>query len=152
LIEIMQIQAFSHYFLRDLDQFAAEIEAFPSEESLWRIGGEVKNPGGTLALHIAGNLQHFFGAVLGGTGYVRDRDLEFSARNVPKVEILAALKAARKAVTEVLEKMDDAQLADIYPANHFGENRSNLFVFLQLLAHLNYHLGQLNYLRRLIAA
>lgn len=146
----MQTQTFLHFFLRDLDKVAAEIEAFPSEESLWLTGGEVKNPAGTLALHIAGNLQHFFGAVLGDTGYVRDRDAEFSRRNVPKTEFLADLHAARKAVSEVLENMNDAQLADIYPTSHFGENRSNLFVFLTLLTHLNYHLGQLNYLRRLV--
>jgi hypothetical protein len=148
----MNASLFLHFFLRDLDQFAAEIEAFPSEESLWRTGGEVKNPAGTLGLHLAGNLQHFFGAVLGGTGYVRDRDREFSARNVSKTEILTALQAARKAVSEVLENMNDAQLDDIYPTSHFGENRSNAFVFLQLLAHLNYHLGQVNYLRRLEVA
>lgn len=148
----MNASLFLHFFSRDLDQFAAEIEAFPSEESLWRRGGEVKNSGGTLALHIAGNLQHFFGAVLGGTGYARHREREFSARNISKMEILAGLQAARKAVSEVLENMNDAQLDNIYPASHFGENRSNGFVFLQLLAHLNYHLGQVNYLRRLTAA
>jgi hypothetical protein len=146
----MQTQTFLHFFLRDLDKLVAEIEAFPSEESLWRSGGDVKNPAGTLGLHLAGNLQHFFGAVLGGTGYVRNRDLEFSARRVAKTEILAGLQMAREVVAKVLGDMSDAQLTGVFPANHFGENRSTLHALLHLLSHLSYHLGQVNYLRRLI--
>lgn len=143
---------FLHFFLRDIDKFIAEIEAFPSDESLWLAGGDVKNPAGTLGLHIAGNLQHFIGAVLGGTGYVRNRDLEFSARGVAKEDILAELQTARSVVAEVMGKMDDAQLAGIFPADHFGENRSTLHALSHLLSHLSYHLGQVNYLRRLLAA
>ncbi len=141
---------FLHFFLRDLDKFIAETEAFPSDESLWLTGGDVKNPAGTLGLHIAGNLQHFIGAILGGTGYVRNRDLEFSARGVVKQEIITELKTARSVVTEVLGKMDDAQLNDVFPADHFGENRSTLHALSHLLSHLSYHLGQVNYLRRLL--
>jgi uncharacterized damage-inducible protein DinB len=148
----MQTQTFLHFFLRDLDKLVAEIEAFPTEESLWLIGGDVKNAAGTLGLHLAGNLQHFFGAILGGTGYERQRDLEFSARNVPKQEILAGLQTARKVVEQVLGNMTDAQLNDTFPSAHFGENRSTLHALLHLLSHLSYHLGQVNYLRRLVAA
>ncbi|HRI58240.1 MAG TPA: DinB family protein [Saprospiraceae bacterium] len=143
---------FLHFFLRDLDKFIAEIEAFPSDESLWLTGGDVKNPAGTLGLHIAGNLQHFIGAILGGTGYVRNRDREFSARGVAKQEILAELKTARSVVAEVLGKMDDAQLNEVFPADHFGENRSTLHALSHLLSHQSYHLGQVNYLRRLVVS
>lgn len=147
----MQTQTFLHFYLRDIDKLMAEIEAFPSEESLWRTGGDVKNAAGTLGLHMAGNLQHFFGAVLGGTGYVRRRDLEFSARGVAKAEILAGLQTARDVVAGVLENMTDAQLSEVFPADHFGENRSTLHALLHLQAHLSYHLGQVNYLRRLVS-
>jgi len=146
----MQTQTFLNFYLRDLDKLRAEIEAFPDEESLWKIAGDVKNPAGTLALHLAGNLQHFFGAILGGTGYVRNRDLEFSARNIPKTEVLANVQAARKVVEQVLGNMTDAQLNDVFPDKHFGENRSNLHALLHLLTHLNYHLGQVNYVRRIL--
>lgn len=145
------VAALHFFFLRDLDKLMAEIEAFPSEQSLWLTAGNVKNPAGNLALHIAGNLHHFIGALLGGTGYVRDREREFSEKNVPRADILAQLASAKKVTEAVLGKMGDAQLADVYPANHFGEGRSNLFVLLTLLAHLAYHLGQVNYLRRLVA-
>ena len=145
------VSTLQFFFLRDLDKLMAEMEEFPSEQSLWRTGGDVKNPAGNLGLHIAGNLHHFIGALLGGTGYVRDRDREFSEKNVPRAEILAQLESTKKVMEVVLGAMSDAQLADVYPANHFGEGRSNLFVLLTLLAHLAYHLGQVNYLRRLVA-
>lgn len=147
----MQMHTFLHFFLRDIDKFIAETEAFPSEESIWLTGGDVKNPAGTLGLHIAGNLQHFIGAVLGGTGYVRQRDLEFSTRGVARTEVVAGLQTARTVVKEVLGNMNDAQLTEIFPADHFGENRSTLHALLHLQSHLSYHLGQLNYLRRLVA-
>lgn len=148
----MQMQTFLHFFQRDIDKLIAEIESFPSEESLWLTGGDVINPAGTLGLHMAGNLQHFFGAVMGGTGYVRNRDLEFSARGVPKREIVAGLETARKVVSDVLGNMKDAQLEEVFPSGHFGENRSTLHALLHLLLHLSYHLGQVNYLRRLVTA
>lgn len=140
---------FRHFFLRNLDKLIAEIEAFPSEESLWHTAGDVTNPAGTLALHIAGNLQHFVGALLGHTGYVRDRDREFSARYVPRADILAGLHTTRNIVDQVLGQMDDQRCGEVYPSGHFGENRSIRHALLQLLSHLNYHLGQVNYLRRL---
>jgi hypothetical protein len=144
----MQTQPLLHFFLRDLDKTISEIEAFPTEESLWRVVGEVKNPAGNLGLHLAGNLLHFIGATLGDTGYVRNRDWEFSARDLPKKEVVASLDAARLVLVEILSKMSEQQLIELYPSSHFGENRTNLFALLTLLTHLNYHLGQINYLRR----
>lgn len=146
----MQIQTFLHFYLRDLDKFIAETQAFPSEESLWLTGGDVNNPAGTLALHIAGNLRHFIGAELGKTGYVRQREREFSARGIPKSELVEGLLEARAVVEKVLGALDDAQLSAVFPSEHFGENRSTQHALLHLLAHLNYHLGQLNYLRRML--
>ena len=146
----MQMQTFLHFFLRDLDKFIAETQAFPSEESLWLTGGDVNNPAGTLALHIAGNLRHFIGAELGKTGYVRQREREFSSRGIPKSELVEGLLAARAVVEKVLGALDDAQLSAVFPSEHFGENRSTQHALLHLLAHLNYHLGQLNYLRRML--
>ena len=148
----MQMQTFLHFFLRDLDKFIAETQAFPSEESLWMTSGDVNNPAGTLALHIAGNLQHFIGAELGKTGYVRQREREFSAHAVPKSELVAGLLEARAVVEKVLGSLDDTQLTAVFPSDHFGENRSTQHALLHLLAHLNYHLGQLNYLRRMLPA
>lgn len=142
---------FQTFFLRDIDKFVAEINAFPDEESLWQLRGQIANCAGTLGLHIAGNLQHFIGALLGGSGYVRQRDLEFSARNVPRAEILTQLGAARQIVERVFSTLPDERLDEPFPDPHFGAGRSVAGGLLHLLAHLNYHLGQLNYLRRCMA-
>ena len=139
---------FQYYFLRDIDKCIAEINAYPDEESLWQLRGEITNSAGNLALHIAGNLQHFIGAMLGGTGYVRHRDREFAEKNASRAEILTQLAAARQAVKYTFGNMPDARLSEPFPDHHFGEGRSVAAGLLHLLAHLNYHLGQLNYLRR----
>ena len=142
---------FQTFFLRDLDKVVAEINAFPDEESLWLLSGQIVNSAGNLGLHLAGNLQHFIGAILGGSGYVRERDMEFSARNVPRAEILAQLGTARQVVERVFSTMPDERLDEPFPDPHFGAGRSVAGGLLHLLAHLNYHLGQINYLRRCMA-
>ena len=79
-------ESFAFILCRDLDRLAEQIRAYEDDASLWRVEGRTKNSGGTLARHLVGNVEHFVGAVLGGTGYVRDRDGEFSQRNLPRPE------------------------------------------------------------------
>lgn len=146
----METKTLCYFLLRDLDKLVVELEAFPNEAALWLTAGSVQNCAGNLGLHIAGNLRHYIGATLGHSGYVRQRDLEFSEKNVPRAAILANLADARTQVTDVLNAMTVAALDQLYPADYFGEGRSNFYVLLTLLAHLNYHLGQVNYLRRML--
>lgn len=68
--------------VRELEAFCREVEAFPDDERLWQTLPGITNACGNLARHVAGNLQHFVGARLGGTGYVRHREAEFSQRSV----------------------------------------------------------------------
>lgn len=139
---------------RDLRALAAEIEAYPSEASLWRLDGDVKNSGGTLALHLAGNLSHFVGAVLGESGYVRDRDAEFGDRDVPRSEILRRVEEARAQVARVIGALDASALEAPYPSRapaSLGEAPTTARMLLHLAGHLMYHLGQVNYHRRLLA-
>jgi hypothetical protein len=84
-----------HYktFLRDLEKLKTEISSFKDESNLWKISGDIKNSAGNLCLHLCENLQHFIGAVLGNSGCVRNRDAEFSRKNVPIRE--PALPAGR---------------------------------------------------------
>ena len=70
-------------FQRDLEKLKTEISSYKDEKKIWVISGEVKNSAGNLCLHLCGNLQHFIGAVLGNSGYVRNRDAEFTRKNVP---------------------------------------------------------------------
>src|SRR5689334_18427379 len=102
-------------FRRELGALRREVEAYPDDESLWKPVSGVPNLGGTLALHLAGNLQHFFGAILGKDGYVRDREAEFARRNVSRTEILRGIDDALASVERTLGKLDDLDLALPYP-------------------------------------
>jgi uncharacterized damage-inducible protein DinB len=135
---------------RDLVSLRKEIEAYPAEQDLWRGAEGIANPGGTLALHLAGNLQHFIGAVLGNTGYVRNRDAEFAERDVPRVEVLHRIDAALAAVQDALAGLSDADLDREYPLP-VGTVRVGTGDFLiHLATHLAYHLGQVDYHRRMV--
>jgi hypothetical protein len=133
-----------------IDKLKEEITLYPSEESLWLLKGDIKNTAGNLGLHIAGNLKHFIGATLGNTGYVRQREKEFSDKHVPRESILKELDEAKQIVAEVLPKLSDADLQNIFPIETFGKDRTVHLVLIQLVSHLNYHLGQVNYLRRMM--
>lgn len=136
---------------RDLDKLAEELKQYPDENSLWVISGSIKNSGGNLCLHLCGNLQHFIGTVLGKTGYVRNRDAEFSSRNIAKESLLAMIAETKKAITSTLPGLTDTQLQSLYPQEVLGKPMTTLYFLIHLSAHLGYHLGQVNYHRRLVA-
>ena len=135
---------------RDMKALGREVEAYPDDASLWRTPPGIANSGGTLALHLAGNVQHFFGAVLGGSGYVRDRNAEFSRRDVPRSEIAAQIQAAVAAVERYLPQVSDATMAADYPEQIAGHTVVTGEWLAHLVAHLGYHLGQVDYHRRLV--
>lgn len=132
--------------LRDLDGLRREVEAYPDEASLWTLPPGAPNSGGTLVLHLTGNLRHFVGAVLGGTGYVRDRDAEFADRQVPRTDLLARIAATRTAVERGL----GAGAPPVeYPVPVGGVRVRTDELLVHLAVHLGYHLGQVDYHRRL---
>jgi uncharacterized damage-inducible protein DinB len=135
---------------RDLAGVRREIEAYASDADLWRTDPAIPNSGGTLAVHLAGNLRHFVGTVLGGTGYVRDREAEFSARDLPRAEILRRLDDAAGDITKVIPRLTDAQLAEPYPQAMAGRRATTADILIHLAVHLTYHLGQIDYHRRLL--
>jgi len=133
---------------RDLRALHREIESYASDADVWKTLPGIQNCAGTLALHLAGNLQHFVGAVLGGDGYVRDRDAEFNSRNVPRAEILRQIDRALGVVEGVLPSLPAPKLLEAYPAAPGGLTLSTGDFLLHLATHLAYHLGQLDYHRR----
>jgi len=135
---------------RDLKALRREIEAYADERDLWRKAPGVANPGGNLALHCAGNLQHFIGGVLGGSGYVRDRDAEFGQREVPRTELLADIDAAIAAVRRGLDRVTPQQWEAQYPLPVAGVTLTTGEFMMHLAVHLGYHLGQVDYHRRLV--
>jgi uncharacterized damage-inducible protein DinB len=114
---------------------------------LWRTLPGVANSAGNLAVHVAGGLQHFIGGVLGGSGYVRDRDAEFSARGLSRTDVIAALDAAVLAV-RALDALPEARLEEPFPAAPGGAVLSTRLFLLHLVGHTAFHLGQAGYLRR----
>jgi uncharacterized damage-inducible protein DinB len=135
-------------FRRDLRCFAREVALFPDDVSLWRTTPGIANSAGNLALHVAGNLRHFVGAVLGGTGYVRQRELEFAQREGTRVAVIAELEAAAAEVEAGLKALRTETLASPFPVAVGGHRPATGRLLLHLAAHLAFHLGQAGYLRR----
>jgi uncharacterized damage-inducible protein DinB len=137
---------------RELAAVRRSVEAYPDDASLWVERAGLPNAGGTLVLHIAGNLQHYVGAVLGGTGYVRDRDAEFARRDVSRDELLDEIDRAAAAIDRGLSGVSDADeaLAHPYPERIAGREVATGDYLVHLASHLAYHLGQLDYHRRVV--
>ena len=133
---------------RELEAFAREVELFPDDESLWKTLPGVTNSAGNLALHVCGNLQHFVGGVLGGTGYVRDRPLEFGARAGRREDVARSLRETIPVVAAALGRVPEGALAAPYPEPHDGVQLPCGRFLLHICIHLAFHLGQAGYLRR----
>ena len=146
------IQELRSLMLRDLASLRQEVEAYPDEASLWRVLPGTTNPGGNLVLHLAGNLRFFLGAQLGGIAYTRDRDREFSARGLSRKALLAELDGAVQAVEAALGALDADILDREFPVLMGGRRLSVHQMLITLVSHLGYHLGQVNYHRRAVAA
>lgn len=145
LIEILQ-----SLFERDLNKLKTEIELYNDEKNLWLLEKDIANTAGNLCLHLVGNLNAFIGATLGNTGYVRHRDLEFSTKDVSKKELIEKIDATIGVVRQSLEGVTATQLAAEYPIIVFKEKVTTALFLVHLATHLNYHLGQINYHRRLL--
>jgi hypothetical protein len=135
-------------FERDLLRFVQELRAFPDTTALWQTAPGVTNPAGTLALHIEGNLREYVGRQLGRIEYTRNRPLEFAARDLAHDEIVARVEAVQPVVPRIIEALSDETLRADFPEQYNGASISTQQFLMHLYAHLNYHLGQLDYLRR----
>ena len=142
LMEIME---------NDLNKMKNEINLYKDEKDLWIVKGEISNSAGNLCLHLLGNLNHFIGHLIGNTGYQRKRDLEFSAKNVPRADLNNKIDALIEVVKKSLPKINDDDVYRTYPDMVGGKVREYGFALIHFSNHFNYHLGQINYHRRLIA-
>lgn len=147
----MLTDVLAEIFERDLLKLRTEVEHYTNESDLWKVNGSIPNSAGNLALHLVGNLKHFIGTVLGGIAYVRDRDLEFADADVPRDHLIAAIDETRDIVRETLAKLTLSDLEAEYPIKVFGHSMTTEFFIVHLATHLDYHLGQINYHRRLLA-
>ena len=135
---------------RDLERLKKEIELFNEENNLWKTIGNIKNPAGNLCLHLVGNLNTYIGKDLGNLDYIRDRDAEFSSKHIPKEALLKEVEGTKEIVLSTLGKMNKEQLEGLYVEDVLGYKMTNGFFLIHLAAHLSYHLGQINYIRRIL--
>jgi hypothetical protein len=140
----------SSIITRDLQKLKLEIESYKDESNLWRIEKNIANPAGNLCLHLVGNLNMYIGTTLGHTGYRRDREAEFALKNIPKSELIKKIEATIAMVNQVLPNLKEEFLLKDYPLIVLKEKTSTEFFLVHLTAHLSYHLGQVNYHRRLV--
>jgi Protein of unknown function (DUF1572) len=137
-------------YLREIATLERELDLYPDDASVWKELPGLPNPAGNLLLHLAGSLQHFFGATLGKTGYQRNREAEFSNRNVSRSDLKQELSRARQGVIAAFEHLTDDSLTHVFPVQFADAPFSIRLTLLQFLGHLAYHLGQIDYHRRVV--
>ncbi|RXM43777.1 DinB family protein [Flavobacterium sp. YO64] len=146
----MLIETLKSLFNRDLNKLKVEIESYQNENQLWAIDKNISNSGGNLCLHLIGNINTYIGAEIGKTGYVRNRPLEFSLKDIPKSELIGKIEETIIVVNNTLDLLSEEDLNTIYPQIVFEKEMTTGFFFVHLSTHLAYHLGQINYHRRLL--
>lgn len=144
------ILVFKPLFNRELSKLEKEIGSYTSEQKIWSTVKGISNSAGNLALHLAGNLNHFVGNILGESGYKRNREAEFTDKDLSKQRLLEIISDTKNAVENSLEKISDPDLDKPYPLQVFEYEMTTRYFLVHLLAHLTYHLGQINYHRRIL--
>ena len=146
------ITTISGPYERDLNKLTEEINLFKNEENLWRIKEGISNSAGNLILHLIGNLNYFIGAILAKNGYVRERGIEFTAKNISRSELTEEIQQIIPLIQNTLPNLSKEQLQSEFPVPLGGKKYVTEDMLVLLLAHFNYHLGQVNYLRRILEA
>lgn len=136
--------------VRDLFKLKQEIEAYQNEAKLWYIEGNILNSAGNLCLHLVGNLNTYVGAEYGKTGYERNREAEFALKDIPRAELIEQIEKTISMIESTFDILSEDQLNEIYPAEIFLKDKTTGYFFIHLATHLSYHLGQINYHRRLL--
>ncbi len=137
-------------FERDLKRLIFEIELYQKEENIWRIEKKISNSAGNLTLHLIGNLNNYIGKEIGKISYIRNRELEFSQKNIPTQELIEKLNDTLEVIKKSLATLTEVELENEYPILVFKEKMTTEYFLVHLTTHLTYHLGQINYHRRLI--
>lgn len=137
-------------FAKYLTQLKNEITSYRTEDGLWHMAEGIGNAPATLALHLCGNLQYNIGDVIGKSGYVRNRDYEFSQRGISREKILEEIANTETMILPVLEKLTVEDLGKKFEDSWHGENETIADALIRLALHLGYHVGQINYHKRVL--
>lgn len=137
-------------FRRDLEKLVQELSQYTNESKIWYTEKGISNSAGNLALHLVGNLNTFIGLHLGNTGYVRHRELEFSQKDVPRTTLIKMIEDTIVVIDKVMDALTPEQVEALFPIEVFGGPIYTGHFLVHLSGHLMYHLGQVNYHRRLL--
>lgn len=143
-------QTIVELFERDLNTLKTEIEQYRSDDDLWKLTDNINNCAGNLCLHLNGNLKYYVGTILGHTGYIRHREAEFELKDIPAHALIADIDITKDIVLTTLNKLTDADLLKTFPIEKQGKSVSTFHMLLHLMLHFQYHLGQINYHRRIL--
>jgi hypothetical protein len=146
----MLSETFKVLFTRDLEKLKQEIQAYQNEKRIWYIENSISNSAGNLCLHLIGNLNTYIGTQLGKTSYLRNREAEFTLKNIPREELLAQVEKTIMMISETFDQISEEQLRETYPGETPLKEASTYHFLVHLAMHLAYHLGQINYHRRLL--
>jgi uncharacterized damage-inducible protein DinB len=148
--QIMIVQSIREILVKNILKLREEINAYQNEEKLWYKEKNIANPAGNLCLHLVGNLNTYIGVALGTSNYVRNRDMEFSQTGLPKSELLHRIDSTLEVVKVTLQDFPDTKLEEVFPVKVFERETTIAYMLVHLTSHLTYHLGQINYHRRLL--
>lgn len=140
----------ANFYLRDIQKVIDEINLFNNNSNIWKTSGSIKNSSGNLVLHLVGGLNHLIGTTLANTNYVRNRNLEFEQKDIEREQLIMELKELGLMIDKTINSFSEEQLNKPFPIFFDKENATIKYVLIQLLLHINYHLGQINYLRRVL--
>jgi hypothetical protein len=140
----------TNFFERDLDKLIEEINLFKNENDIWKLKEGINNSAGNLTMHLLGNLNHFIGKNLANTDYIRKRDEEFTVKNIPREKLISDINSLKEIVKKTLPNLSEEDLKKQFPLKIQEQTFTTQNMLVFLLLHLNYHLGQINYLRRIL--
>lgn len=139
-------------FERDLKRLITEINLYRDENNLWIVKEGISNSAGNLTLHLLGNLNYYIGGVLGHTGYIRHREDEFALKKVLRTDLITNIENCIVIVKNALNKLSSEDLKKDFPVEVKDKISTTDFILIHLATHLTYHLGQINYHRRLLTS
>lgn len=146
----MILKSLRPIFKRDLSKLKQELCLYKNEANIWKVDGEIANTAGNLTLHLVGNLNTFIGATLGNTAYIRNREAEFSLKDIERSALIMLVENTLTVVDSTLANLKEDQLQQEFPIKVFESKTTTAYMLIHLATHLGYHLGQINYHRRLL--
>lgn len=120
-----------------------------TQEQFWHNPFSYGNSVGHLVLHMTGNLNYYIGARVAETGYIRDRDREFTeTEKRDKTKVMHAFDQTIAMVAATIKKQKSEDWMAAYSAEREPEAEERFMIFLRCAGHAYHHVGQLTFLSK----